>query len=127
MSGRLEWLQNHWSNVVTLTCIIAVAFVETIQEALSHAPTLRLSLSGVWNYIPLLLLIVAGLAWLVGRKQSGSEANDAGMMALASKYSAQRDALKDQLAKCEKKNAELEKNLGKSNRENEATRLLVFS
>ena len=68
----MEWLQKHWSNVVTLGCIVIAALVEAWQQAAvnvssnMHLPRLQ----GAWNYVPLVLLITAGLAWLVGRKQT---------------------------------------------------------
>jgi len=101
--------------------------VETLQETLAHAPNLGVSLGGVWNYVPSLLLIIAGVSWLVGRlgvPESKKQRGDyAAMLALASKYSAERDALKDQVAErdrtigeLEQKNTEMEQKLRKPKR-----------
>jgi hypothetical protein len=63
-----KWWHRNWSSVVTITCIIITAVIEALQEGFSHAPKFGISLDGVWNYVPLSLLIIAGLSWVVGRK-----------------------------------------------------------
>src|SRR5579872_6171422 len=70
----MEWLQKHWSNAVTLGCIVIAAMVEAWQQAVANTPSAsRLPhLQGLWNYAPLILLIIAGVAWLVGRRNKRS-------------------------------------------------------
>lgn len=68
----MDWFKEHWATIVTLGCILIVAFVETWQQATvnlsSNSHSLRLQ--GGWNYLPLILLSVAGIVWLVrGRGQ----------------------------------------------------------
>lgn len=65
------WHKN-WSNIVTASCLILVGIVEAWQEAMTKLPaTSRMPrLDGVWHYVPLALLIVAGVSWLVGRWQN---------------------------------------------------------
>jgi hypothetical protein len=96
--------------------------VETLQETLTHTPSLGVSLGGAWNYVPSLLLIIAGVSWLMGRIRLGmpestkQRGDYAAMLALASKYSAERDALKDQVAERDRTIDELEQKLRKIKR-----------
>jgi hypothetical protein len=68
----VEWIQKHWSNAVTLGCILIAALIEAWQQAAgSVAPSASLPrLQGGWHYIPLILLIVAGAVWLIGRRRN---------------------------------------------------------
>src|SRR5882762_8730729 len=71
----MEWLQKHWSNVVTLACIVIAALIEALQQAAAnasasiHIPRLQ----GVWNYVPLFLLITAGIVWLITRRNKANQ------------------------------------------------------
>jgi len=63
-----EW---SWSNFLTVLLLVIVAVIEALQQALSQAPAVTEQLpvwviSPNWNYVPLVLLIVAGLLWIVG-------------------------------------------------------------
>ena len=72
---RMEWLQRHWSNVVTLGCIVIAALIEAWQQAAAnvstgiHIPRLQ----GVWNYVPLFLLITAGAVWLATKRNKANQ------------------------------------------------------
>jgi len=71
----MEWLQKHWSNAVTLGCILVAALVEAWQQAAGsvsanmHLPRLQ----GDWNYVPLALLMTAGIVWLIGRRKQSNQ------------------------------------------------------
>jgi hypothetical protein len=67
----MEWLQKYWSTAVTLGCITVAALVEAWQQATANVPaSMHLPrLQGVWNYVPLILLITAGVGWLAGKKK----------------------------------------------------------
>ena len=63
-----EW---SWSNILTVLLLVIVAVVEALQQALSQAPTVTKQLpvwviSPNWNYVPLALLIIAGVIWFIG-------------------------------------------------------------
>jgi hypothetical protein len=64
-----NWLQKEWSNSVTLGCIVIVAIVEAWQEAASSVPmSVKMPrLDGWGHYVPLSLLVIAGVSWLLGR------------------------------------------------------------
>jgi hypothetical protein len=66
-----DCFQKHWSSVVTLGCIVIAALIQAWQQAASNVPsTVALPrLQGIWHYVPLILLIVAGVAWLIGRRK----------------------------------------------------------
>jgi hypothetical protein len=68
----VDWFQKHWSNAVTLGCIVIAAFIEAWQQAASNVPpNVPLPrLQGVWHYLPLILLLVAGVVWLIGRRKN---------------------------------------------------------
>jgi hypothetical protein len=58
-----------WSNIVTISCIVVAAVFEATEQALSNAPRTASHLpdfNGAGNYVPLLLLCVAGVSWLIG-------------------------------------------------------------
>jgi hypothetical protein len=60
-----------WSNIATVMVLIVVAVIEALQQALANAPSLTVHLpswtvSPNWNFVPLILLIIAGLLWLIG-------------------------------------------------------------
>ncbi len=71
----MEWLQKHWANAVTLGCIVIVALVETWQQAASGVSTSvpLPRLQGAWHYVPFILLIIAGVVWLVGRRKNARQ------------------------------------------------------
>jgi len=61
---------NIW-NVLTITCLTIVAAIEAVEQAMSGAPHVAARLphlDGFFHYLPLLLLIVAGISWFVGRR-----------------------------------------------------------
>lgn len=67
----------NWSNAVTVSGIVLAAVVLALNQALSGASNLRpylpaFAISPDINYLPLLLLIIAGFAWLAGRHRIGS-------------------------------------------------------
>jgi hypothetical protein len=64
----MEWLQKHWSNAVTLGCIVIAALIEAWQQAATSASVHIPRLQGGWNYVPLVLLITAGVVWLISRR-----------------------------------------------------------
>jgi hypothetical protein len=62
--------ERSWSTIVTIGCLAVVAFIEAFEQALAGAPTIKASLPSVggWvHYIPLALLLAAGVSWLIGR------------------------------------------------------------
>jgi len=71
----VEWIKQHWSNAVTLGCIIIAALIEAWQQAAGSVPpsTALPRLQGGWHYVPLILLIVAGVVWLLGRRKSATQ------------------------------------------------------
>jgi cbb3-type cytochrome oxidase subunit 3 len=67
----LVQIERSWANIVTVSCIIVIAVIEAWQQALSGAPQVAAilpSLDGMWHFVPLGLLIIAGVSWLVGRR-----------------------------------------------------------
>jgi hypothetical protein len=64
-------LKNNWSTIVTFGCIVVAAFVEAWQEATSSLPAQSKipRLEGGWHYVPLFLLIAAGIVWLFGHRK----------------------------------------------------------
>jgi hypothetical protein len=59
-----------WSNILTVLIVVIVAVIEALQQALSQAPAVTKQLpawaiSPNWNYVPLVLLMVAGVIWIV--------------------------------------------------------------
>ena len=62
-------MDHAWHTRVTVSCITVTAIFEAAEEALSHSPHLAESLAKIgWlHYIPLFLLIVAGVFWIWGR------------------------------------------------------------
>lgn len=71
----MDILNRYWSNVVTIACISISAFVQAWQQATKDLPTnVHLPrLEHGWNYIPLVLLIVAGVVWLISRIASSDK------------------------------------------------------
>ena len=62
-------LEKSWPNIVTITCLIIVASIEALEQAVSGAPNVAAKLphlDGRVHYLPLLLLIAAGVSWFVG-------------------------------------------------------------
>jgi hypothetical protein len=71
----MEWLKKHWSTLVTLGCILISALISAWQQA-AGAVSANLyipRLQGSWNYIPLVLLIIAGIVWLVDGRKVGNQ------------------------------------------------------
>ena len=71
-----------WSSVVTVSCLIIVAVVEAWQQALSGSPgvaAIMPRLSGAWNFVPLILLVIAGLSWIAGHIRKLSPAPSASL------------------------------------------------
>jgi hypothetical protein len=66
----MEWLKKHWSTTVTLGCVVIAALVEAWQQAATSVPVgIHIPrLQGSWNYVPLILLITAGVVWLISRR-----------------------------------------------------------
>lgn len=62
-------LETNWANIATVGCLIIAAFIEAWQQAVTGLPTsVRLfRLQGSWHYVPLALLLAAGVVWLIGR------------------------------------------------------------
>jgi hypothetical protein len=66
-----EWLQKHWSTAMTIGCVVVAGLIEAWQQAASgvpadvHIPRLQ----GFWHYVPLILLITAGVTWLIRRRK----------------------------------------------------------
>src|ERR1700730_2432304 len=61
----------NWSNIVTVSCLIAASIVLAVNQALSGAPNIRpylpaFIISPNVNYVPLALLVIAGIVWLLG-------------------------------------------------------------
>jgi len=67
-------LQKHWSTTVTLGCIVIAALIEAWQQAAGNmsasVPFPRLQ--GAWHYVPLILLSIAGVVWLIGRRKNAN-------------------------------------------------------
>ena len=62
-------VERSWANIVTVSCLIVVAVVEAYQQALSGSPKAAAvlpRLDGMWTFVPLILLMVAGVFWLIG-------------------------------------------------------------
>jgi hypothetical protein len=68
----MEFLQKHWSTVVTLGCIVIAALIEAWQQAATNASASIPKLQGAWNYVPLFLLIIAGIVWLATRRKKAN-------------------------------------------------------
>jgi hypothetical protein len=68
----VDWFKKHWSTIVTLGCVVIAALVEAWQQAAANvSASIGIPrLEGVWHYVPLILLIIAGIVWLVGRRKS---------------------------------------------------------
>ncbi len=72
-----------WSNIVTISCLIIVAVVEAWQQALSGAPSVAAilpRLNGMWNFLPVVLLVIAGVSWLVGHVKPKHKEQTVGVM-----------------------------------------------
>lgn len=64
----MEWIKREWGNVITIGCLVVAALIEATQQALSSSPKVAAKLpplDGVWHYVPLVLLILAGVSWLL--------------------------------------------------------------
>lgn len=65
-------LHKSWPNIVTVSCLIIVAIIEALEQAISQSPHLASALphiNGAWHYLPLIILMMAGVVWLFGRFQ----------------------------------------------------------
>jgi hypothetical protein len=71
----MEWLKKHWSTTVTLGCVVIAALVEAWQQAATSVPVgIHIPrLQGSWNYVPLILLITAGVVWLISRTRKTNQ------------------------------------------------------
>jgi hypothetical protein len=66
----MEWFKREWPNILTIGCLIIAAVIEAWEQALASSPNVTRSLphlSGNWHYLPLALLVVAGVSWAIGR------------------------------------------------------------
>ena len=72
-----EWFQKHWSSTITIGCIVIAAFIQAWQQAVGNMPASRSfpRLQGDWDYVPLILLVIAGVIWIVGKKKSAVPSN----------------------------------------------------
>jgi hypothetical protein len=64
---------------MAIGCVVIAGVVEAAQQALTGAPNVAHALptfatSGNWNYVPLILLIIAGLAWVKKQLSRGGDA-----------------------------------------------------
>jgi hypothetical protein len=72
----VEWFQKNWSNATTVGCICIAGLIEAWQQSagsLSQSTPLP-RLQGGWHFVPLILLIVAGVVWLIGRRKTAAHA-----------------------------------------------------
>jgi hypothetical protein len=66
----VQWFKNNWATVVTIGCLVLVAFIEAWDQASgglpasSHVP----KLGGSWRFVPLMLLVLAGITWLIDHR-----------------------------------------------------------
>jgi len=68
----MVWFTREWANILAVSCVIVAAIIEAWQQALTGSPKVAEvlpSLDGAWHYAPLILLIIAGVSWLVGRSR----------------------------------------------------------
>lgn len=66
-------IHKHWGNAVTIGCVVVVALIEAWQQAAAGASASIPRLQGAWNFLPLFLLIVAGIVWLVTRRKKANQ------------------------------------------------------
>lgn len=87
-------IEKSWSNTATVICLIVVAIIEAWQQAASGLPSavgVLPRLGGAWHLVPLILLVAAGVFWIIGRyrgthirgQQQASTAQDVASSALA--------------------------------------------
>lgn len=64
-----DHLTRHWSNAVTLGCVVIAGVFEALQQAILKLPTSTgaVRLSGGWNFIPFILLVIGGIFWVLGK------------------------------------------------------------
>jgi hypothetical protein len=71
-----EW---KWETKLTVYCLIMVALIEAGEQALSGSPSLKgvlkdalpaFMVSPKLHYLPLLILVVAGVLWLIGKARN---------------------------------------------------------
>jgi hypothetical protein len=77
----MGWFKREWSNILTIGCIIVAAIIEAWQQALAGSPRVAESLpslDGSWHYVPLGLLIIAGVSWFIGRYRKPSQGQQQG-------------------------------------------------
>jgi hypothetical protein len=73
----MEWFRREWANILTVGCITVAAIIEAWQQAISGAPDVAKNLphlDGVWHYVPLCLLVAAGVSWLIGQRRNKQQA-----------------------------------------------------
>jgi hypothetical protein len=66
----MEWLKKEWLNMVTIWCVTTGAIIQTLQQALTSSPKVAEmlpTLGGWWHYVPLILVVIAGISWRIGR------------------------------------------------------------
>jgi hypothetical protein len=65
-------IEKHWDKILTVICLILTGVVEAFNQAVAGSSTVAAAVpsalaSTTMHYVPLVLLIVAGVIWLVGR------------------------------------------------------------
>lgn len=66
-----------WYKTVPVVCLVISAVVQAAQQALTSSPTVATRLpplTGIWNYVPLSLLCIAGVLWVVGLSRAHKHA-----------------------------------------------------
>ena len=66
-------IERSWSTIVTVCCLIVVAIIEAWQQAAAGAINVYPHLDGVWRFVPIILLVVAGISWLAGHSHGGGK------------------------------------------------------
>ncbi len=75
-------IERSWSNIVTVSCIVIAGVVEAVQQAINGAPDVRLHLptfatSPNVNFVPLFFLVIAGVVWLLSRRDTSVQSSTA--------------------------------------------------
>lgn len=70
----IEKIKRDWSTIVTAVCLIIVGILTAWRQAATDMPAnIRIPrLERWWNYVPLALLVIAGLSWFWGKRSRGS-------------------------------------------------------
>src|SRR5579872_126810 len=63
----MKYFQKNWTTIMAVGCVVIAAFLEAWQQAATQisADSILPHLDGVWHYAPLILLILAGIFWLI--------------------------------------------------------------